>query len=204
MIQRFSEGIKNRVIAKLGGPTIAVELDEKQMEDLFADSIKNWYLYASLSKLDEKKIEKIQSEWTENYFQALCKETLGRIRGKFRDGLTIPGVEKITLDFESLLRESEQEKENLIGLLIPSTEKIILAVYVNVGNMDNQDVKFHMEKIRKSMIGDRGYKYFFIAVREQETRIECIYPNFINNEEVASKLNVCLNDIIKNIKTDEK
>lgn len=53
------------------------------------------------------------------------------------------------------------------------------------------------------MGGDKGYKYFFIAVRDQETRIECVYPNFVNNEEITAKLNICLDDMIKTIK-DEK
>lgn len=203
MTPRFSAGIKNRVIAKLGGPTIAVELEIEQLEGLYINSIKDWHLYSPLSKLDETKLEEIKGDWIENNFQALCKEALGRIRGKFRDGLPIPGVEKVTLDYDSLLKESEQEKNDLIALLIPPAEKIVLAVYVNVGNMDNEDVKFHMTKIQEKLSSDKGFKYFFIAVRDQETRIECVYPNFINNDEVTAKLNVCLDDIIKNISNEK-
>jgi hypothetical protein len=203
MTPHFSVGVKNRVIAKLGGPTIVVELDDEQMEGLFVNSIKDWYLYSPLSKLDERKLEEIKGDWIENNFQALCKESLGRIRGKFRNGLPIPGVEKVTLDYDSLLKESEQEKNELVGLLIPPAEKIVLAVYVNVGNMNSEDVKFHMGRIQKSLGSDKGFKYFFIAVRDQETRIECVYPSFVSNDEITAKLNICLDDIIKNI-NDEK
>lgn len=203
MIKSFSQSVKNRAIAKLGGPTIAVELDDEQMEALYVNSIKDWRLYSSLSNLETSKIESIEQEWLENYFQALCKETLGRIRGKFREGLSIPGVEKVILDYESLLKESDQEKSGLIGLLIPPAEKIVLAVYINVGNMNSEDVKFHMSKIQEKMSADKGFKYFFIAVRDQESRIECVYPNFVHNDEIAAKLNKCLDDITNSIKNEE-
>ena len=199
----FSESVKNRVIARLGGPTIVVELDNEQMEGLFVNSIKDWYLYSPLSKLDERKLEEIKGDWIENNFQALCKESLGRIRGKFRDGLPIPGIEKVTLDYDSLLKESEKEKNDLITLLIPPAEKIVLAVYINVGNMNSEDVKFHMSKIQEKMSADKGFKYFFIAVRDQESRIECVYPNFVHNDEIAAKLNKCLDDITNSIKNEE-
>lgn len=198
----FTDSIKKRILIKLGEPSIQVELEEEAMKNLFIDSYKDWNMYSNLSKLEEKKLYAIKDEWIENYFQALCKESLGRIRGKYMGVVNLPGAE-LKLEYESLLNESRQEKENLIGLLIPATEKIILAVYVNVGNIDYKDVDSVMNKLKKSVTEDRGYKYFFIAVRDQESRIECIYPNVTNNEEITAKLNVILDDIIKT-SNDEK
>lgn len=203
MIRAFSKNIIDRAITRLGGPTIAVELEDNQMEGLYINAVKDWHLYSNLSKLEIEKVKSIEQEWVESYFQALCKESLGRIREKFREGLSIPGVEKVILDYESLLKESEREKSDLIGLLVPPSEKIVLAVYINVGNMNSEDVKFHMSKIQEKIGSDKGFKYFFIAVRDQESRIECVYPNFVNNEEIAAKLNTCLDDIINKIKNEE-
>lgn len=198
----FSNSIRKRALAKLGSPSMEVELEKEAMQGLFINSQKDWNLYATLSNLDEKKLYGIKKEWIENYFQALCKEALGRIRGKYSGEINIPGV-VMKLEYEALLKESIQEKENLIGLLIPTAEKILLAVYVNVGNLEAQEVDYHMKKLQSSVGEDRGYKYFFIAVRDQESRIECVYPNIVNNEEITAKLNILLDDIIKNT-SDEK
>lgn len=203
MTQRFTLQVKDRVLAKLGGPAIDVELDDKQIEELYTNAVKDWYLYSTLSKIEKYKVEEIKGDWTENYFQALCKEALGRIRGKFRNGLAIPGAEGVMLDFESLLNEAEKEKDGLIGLLVPPAEKIVLAVYINVGNMDFKDVKPFMEKIQRSVGEDKAYKYFFIPVRDQESKVECVYPNFLSDETIKEKLNVCLDDVIKSIKNEQ-
>ena len=203
MIHHFTLQIKDRVLAKLGGPTIVVELDDTQMEELYTNAVKDWYLYSTLSKIEKYKVEEIKGDWAENYFQALCKEALGRVRGKFRSGLPVPGAEGVIMDFESLLSEAEKEKDGLIGLLVPPTEKIVLAIYINVGNMDIQDVKSFMEKVQRSMGEDRGYKYFYIPVRDQESKVECVYPNFLSDETIREKLNICLDDVIKSIKNEQ-
>lgn len=198
----FTKTTKNRTLSRLGYPTIDVEIDEEALLHLWYTSEGDWNLYSRLSKIDKDTLNKIEHEWTENYFLALCKESLGRIRGKFNGALTVPGVE-ISLEYKSLLSESEKEKDNLINLLVPSSNKIILVVYVNVGNMDSDDVDHYVKKIRETIITERGISYFFVAVKEQESRIECIYPQCSNNEEIISKLNICLDDVIKNIKNEQ-
>jgi hypothetical protein len=50
--------------------------------------------------------------WVRRYFTALMKEVLGRTRGKFSGKLKIPDDE-LTMDYESLLRESATEIEQL-------------------------------------------------------------------------------------------
>lgn len=57
------------------------------------------------------KINDIGRNWIRNYFLAICKETLGRIRGKY-SSLPIPDNE-ISLNYQELLQESTTEKESL-------------------------------------------------------------------------------------------
>lgn len=198
----FTKIIKNRALSRLGYPTISVEIDEEALMHLWYTSEGEWNLYSKLSKIDKSTLSKIENEWTESYFLAICKESLGRIRSKYKGSLPITGTE-ISLEYKSLLSESEKEKDNLINLLVPSSNKIILVVYVNVGNMDSDDVDHYIKKIRETIITERGINYFFVAVREQDSRIECIHPQCSNNEEIMSKLNICLDDVIKNIKNEQ-
>lgn len=93
----FSEHIAKRVRSKLGEPIMGVEIDDEQMSQLYSNAILNWYLYSNLSKIEIEKLKTIDQEWIENYFQALCKETIGMIRGKYNGNLPIPGSE-ITLN----------------------------------------------------------------------------------------------------------
>ena len=137
----LTESIKNRIMTKLGGPIITVELSENQIADLFHSSIKDWHLYSSLSKLEKNKLEIIEASWVEKYFQALCKESLGRIRSKYSGELPIPG-NTMKLEYDSLLRESVNEKIDLVSLLIPPQDKIILAAYIEIGNLDNAPALF--------------------------------------------------------------
>ncbi len=199
MNHTLSEGAKKRVLSKLGEPTMSVELDDEQMQNLYVISIVNWDLYSQISNLNKDKLINIKGVWLENYFQAICKEALGRVRGKYANSLPIPGAENVFLNYESLLRESDQEKEALIGLLVPVTNKIILAVYINVHNLDEHDVKSYCNKISEKINTNKGIIYHVIPVRDQETKIECVYPNFVYDEKIKEKLNLCLDDVINNI-----
>jgi hypothetical protein len=55
-------------------------------------------------------------QWVRDYFTALCKETLGRVRGKFGGVLGVTDAE-VTMDYESLLSESKEDKAALIERL---------------------------------------------------------------------------------------
>ncbi len=198
----FTKSIRNRVISRLGAPTVDVEIEEEAMMHLWYIAEGDWNLYSKLSKIDKTTLDRIEHEWTENYFLSLCKESLGRIRSKYNGNLPIPGAE-ISLEYKSLLSESEREKESLISLLVPASEKVVFAIYVNVGGMDYKDVENHIKRIRETITEEKEFKYFFIAVRDQESRIECVYPNFVNDEEIKDKLKIVLDDVIKNIKNEQ-
>jgi hypothetical protein len=51
-------------------------------------------------------------QWVRDYFTALCKETLGRVRGKFGGALGVTDSE-VTMDYDSLLSEAKDDKEKL-------------------------------------------------------------------------------------------
>lgn len=199
----FSEQTIKRARTKLGEPVMGVELADEQMSSLFSIAISNWKLNASLSKLSDNKLEEISSDWVENYFQALCKESLGRIRSKYLGELPIPG-QSVTLEYESLLRESTQEKEDLVSLLIPPINKVLLAAYINIGSMDSADSQKYLSKVSKIIGSDKNYKVFVMAVRDQESKIECVYPNFVYDEEMKNKLNGFLDNLIDKANKDEQ
>jgi hypothetical protein len=51
-------------------------------------------------------------QWVRRWFTAYCKETLARVRGKYSGNLKTPDSE-ITMDYQSLLTESKDEKTKL-------------------------------------------------------------------------------------------
>lgn len=80
----------------------------------------------------------------------------------------------------------------------------MLAFYINVGNMDSEDVKKYMKKISKQLSSDKSFRFFIVPVRDQETKIECIYPNFLYDEEMKNKMNTVLDKLIENINPNEQ
>lgn len=62
-------------------------------------------------------------QWVRDYFTALCKETLGRVRGKFGGALGVTDAE-VTMDYESLLSESKEDKSVLLERLKERLERL--------------------------------------------------------------------------------
>jgi hypothetical protein len=62
-------------------------------------------------------------QWVRDYFTALCKETLGRVRGKFSGALGI-GDADVTMDYDSLLSEAKEDKDKLWERLKERLEKL--------------------------------------------------------------------------------
>jgi hypothetical protein len=56
-------------------------------------------------------INEVGRQWVRQYMLALCKETLGRVRGKFKT-VPIPGND-LVLDGDSLIQEGRDEQEKL-------------------------------------------------------------------------------------------
>tara|TARA_R110001592_G_scaffold362648_2_gene677559 strand:- start:3193 stop:4338 length:1146 start_codon:yes stop_codon:yes gene_type:complete len=62
-------------------------------------------------------------QWVRDYFTALCKETLGRVRGKFGGNLGVTDAE-VTMDYDSLLNESKEDKDKLWERLKERLERL--------------------------------------------------------------------------------
>ncbi len=84
-------------------------------------------------------------------------------------------------------------------------EKIILVHYINVGNIDGNDVSKIMEDVVKkfSPKEEDNIISYWIPVREGETRVECINPKLVSQEDFTEAKQVLernqkiVNDIIK-------
>ena len=63
-------------------------------------------------------------QWVRDYFTAMCKETLGRVRGKFGGSLGITDAE-VTMDYDSLLSESKEDKTALWERLKERLERLM-------------------------------------------------------------------------------
>ena len=62
-------------------------------------------------------------QWVRDYFTALCKETLGRVRGKFGGNLGVTDAE-VTMDYDSLLNEAKEDKDKLWERLKERLERL--------------------------------------------------------------------------------
>lgn len=62
-------------------------------------------------------------QWVRDYFTAMCKETLGRVRGKFGGALGI-GDADVTMDYDSLLSEAKEDKSALWERLKERLERL--------------------------------------------------------------------------------
>ena len=64
-------------------------------------------------------------------------------------------------------------------------EKIILIHYINVGNIDGNNVSKMMENVvnKFSPKEEDNIISYWIPVREGETRVECINPKLVSEED---------------------
>jgi hypothetical protein len=84
-------------------------------------------------------------------------------------------------------------------------EKIILIYYINVGNIERNDVSKVVEDVvRKfSPKEEDNIISYWIPIREGETRVECINPKLVSQEDFTEAKQVLdrnqkiVNDIIK-------
>lgn len=120
-INNKQQEIINRVLARLGDPIIYVELNHKgllsNLLQIATDEFDFLYLINGLAynSFDDRTI-KFQSYWVERFFSALCKESLARMRGKFKEFPT-------TDDANNLCNEAKLEKAEL---------KLNFTIYFNI------------------------------------------------------------------------
>jgi hypothetical protein len=73
--------------------------------------------------LSWEEINKPAQNWVRKYFIAICKESLGRVRGKFGGNLKTPDSE-LSLEYDSLLTEGKDEKMKLVEELQTRLERL--------------------------------------------------------------------------------
>ena len=69
-------------------------------------------------------------------------------------------------------------------------QQIILAVYINVGNLSDEETQNYIAKIQRTFSEDKRQEniiHYIIPVKDQSTKVECIYPNFISSSETLTK-----------------
>lgn len=96
-------------------------------------------------------LNQLSQTWIRKYTLALCKETLGRIRGKY-DNVPIPNG-TVTLDHASLRDEAEKEKKELVEWLEKQLDEMsynkMLENDANEAKSINDQLKFIPVKIFK-------------------------------------------------------
>jgi hypothetical protein len=84
--------------------------------------------------------------WVRKFFVALCKEGLGRVRGKFGGELQVPDAE-LKLDADALLTEGKDERSKLIEELTQRLERLrpdkMLERKANEAENLNKSLQYH-------------------------------------------------------------
>ena len=62
-------------------------------------------------------------------------------------------------------------------------DKIILAHYINVGNVSHESVAELLSEISKSLVGQDEVLHYIYPIREGDTRVDCINPKLVTGEE---------------------
>jgi hypothetical protein len=204
------ENVFKRAKAKFGGKIMNFELEEETLHLLYSDAIKKFTLYSDLSNRPLEKIELIKDNWIESYFSTNIKEALGNVRGKYSGEAPVPGAD-LKIEYKHLLEEAIQERKALIRLIIDNEYKgnditkdddfVLIAVYLNVGDAEHEQVSEICTKVTNMLSeGTPAYvKHYVLPVKNQETRIELVYPISLGKEKEK------IYDIVQTLKDmDEK
>jgi hypothetical protein len=62
-------------------------------------------------------------------------------------------------------------------------DKIILAHYINVGNVSPQKVAEIMSELSKSLAGQEDVLHYIYPITQGDTRVDCINPKLVTGEE---------------------
>ena len=179
------EKLINIAKAKLGYPSVELEITDEMFHDLFSEACNQFILYSKLTKeLSQEKISQIEENWIGQYFFALVKESLGNIRGKFSGIVKTPGSD-LKLDYLHLLKEAEAEKKALIKILYSdydyenNEEVAIVAAYINIGNLPTEGVAELCENMKESFkqTFPTFIKTIIIPIKDRQSYLELVFSN---------------------------
>jgi len=83
-------------------------------------------------------------------------------------------------------------------------DKLILVFYINVDGINAYDVSEYLSNAARHFQGYDVYESIFIPVHNQETKVDCINPVLLNEEQykkvedTVSKLSTAFGDFTKN------
>lgn len=80
-----------------------------------------------------------------------------------------------------------------------SKDKIILAYYIEVGNLDNDDVGEFISNISESLSDENMIQYFIPIRGDEKSRIECVYPKYILKEDLEEDLEIDLEEKFESV-----
>lgn len=83
-------------------------------------------------------------------------------------------------------------------------EKLFLVIYLNIGSVPSIDVSAYLKDFSRSLTYDESIERLIIPTRDGETRVECINPVLLNEEqyaEVEKKIESLSQEVIDALKT---
>ena len=87
-------------------------------------------------------------------------------------------------------------------------EKLFLVIYLNIGSIADGDVSEYIWKFADSLTYDESVERLIIPIRKGETRVECINPVLLNEEQYEGvrkkieNLNQEVSDALKTLSDD--
>ena len=76
-------------------------------------------------------------------------------------------------------------------------DKLFLVCYLNIGNIPDGDVSEYLHTFAKSFTYDESVERLLIPTREGETRVECINPVLLTDEQYKE-----VEEKVKNLKKE--
>lgn len=76
-------------------------------------------------------------------------------------------------------------------------DKLFLVYYVNVGNIHAEDVNEYLYSFAETFTYDESIEKIIIPIREGETRVECINPVLLTDEQYKE-----VDEKVKNLKKE--
>lgn len=73
-------------------------------------------------------------------------------------------------------------------------EKIILVFYLKIGNMSEENAVSIIEKFRLELEREENIIYYIIPIRDGETKVECINPKLVSEEDYQQAKKVLENN----------
>lgn len=84
-------------------------------------------------------------------------------------------------------------------------EPKVFVFYVGVGNLENKDVEQYMHNVRTRFFTDEfirkfeGSELIMLPIRDNNSRIECINPKYITDEELVREHRIKMDQLHENL-----